>query len=133
MHNPFRRAARNGAPDMRVTAPPSAETPMPAPWLLYPPDNTMIVVGDVTDAVDPFTIGMAFTIDTGFEQAQVNARKMVAAPDMLAALERIVAGFEAMYDTFEQSGLYDGRPTEIDGGPISQVRAAIAKAKGETE
>ena len=31
MHNPFRRAARNGAPDMRVTAPPSAETPMPKP------------------------------------------------------------------------------------------------------
>ena len=31
MHNPFRRAARNGAPDMRITAPPSAETPMPAP------------------------------------------------------------------------------------------------------
>ena len=48
MHNPFRRAARNGAPDMRVTAPPSAETPMTKPWLQYPPDNTLVGVCDIT-------------------------------------------------------------------------------------
>ena len=125
MHNPFRRAARNGAPDMRVTAPPSAETPMPAPWLLYPPDNTMIVVGDVTGRVDPFTIGMAFQIDTGVEQAQVNARKMVAAPDMLDALLQAAVAFSLMHDA-NQLPYFAKEPWHA-------VATAIAKAKGETE
>ena len=31
MTNPFNRADKHGAPDMRVTPPPSAETPMPRP------------------------------------------------------------------------------------------------------
>ena len=31
MTNPFNRADKHGAPDMRVTPPPSAETPMPPP------------------------------------------------------------------------------------------------------
>lgn len=58
------------------------------------------------------------------ELEQINA-------EMLAALERFVSGMEATYDAVEQSGLYNGRPTDIEGGPIHQARAAIAKAKGE--
>ena len=65
------------------------------------------------------------------EQPDLNLIK--AAPDLLAALDRLVAGMDASYDKVEQSGLYSGRPTDIDGGPISQARAAIAKAKGESQ
>ena len=61
---------------------------------------------------------------------EANANVISAAPELLEALERVVAGFDAMYDKIEQSGLYDGRPAEIDGGPINQARAAIAKARG---
>ena len=132
MHNPFRRADKHGAPDMRVTAPPSAERPMDAPWVLCPPDNTMIVVGDVAGDV----IGMAFQIHTGFEQSQVNARKMVAAPALLAALEGLVDDPESTnYCDFcgGSSEYIDVDPVaHTEGCPMAAAYAAIAKAKGET-
>ena len=75
------------------------------------------------------------------EVMEANARFIAAAPEtakqrdeLLEALERIVSGMDAAYDRIEQAGLSNGRPgrpTEIDGGPMSQARAAIAKAKGE--
>ena len=110
---------------------------MPAPWLLYPPDNTMIVVGDVTGRVDPFTIGMAFQIDTGVEQAQVNARKMVAAPDLLAALEGLIDDPASTNYCNRCSGSSWDIGTDpivhTYDCPMAAAYAAIAKAKGETE
>ena len=70
------------------------------------------------------------------EVMEANALLIAAAPEtakqrdeLLAALERLVSGIDAAFDAIEESGLYNGRPTDIDSGPISQARAAIAKAK----
>ena len=104
----------------------------PGPWTLL---NRQILIGPE----GPWPIAeITWEFWDGYDpdvaiQREANIDLMVAAPELLEALERLVAGMDAAYDKVEQSGLYSGRPTDIDGGPISQARAAIAKARGEND
>ena len=99
MHNPFRRADKHGAPDMRVTAPVSAETPMSAP-------TPRILLVGICD-------GEEWSIQAPRDLA----RKMAAAPDLLALAEAIY-----------WLPMCGELPQEL----VSQLIAAIAKARGET-
>jgi hypothetical protein len=60
----------------------------------------------------------------GCEESQANARLIAAAPDMLAALEMAVGRWDKYGPPECMYGAGDGRM-------IGQMKAAIAKAKGE--
>ena len=125
MHNPFRRAARNGAPDMRVTAPPSAETPMPAPWVAIPiprPSGLGSLESQLAEARrqnDAMNVEVAKLMGENDRlRHRINA---LTSPDFLVALIALRREFEqvvAVPDAFTA---------------FNQATAAIAKAKGETE
>ena len=97
----------------------------PGQWLLV---GRSIFASEHEGRDQPAICRMTYGID-GINEA--NARFIAAAPDMGKALERYVTSMEAMFDKIEQSGLYNGRPTEKKDGPIHQARAALAKARGE--
>jgi hypothetical protein len=58
-------------------------------------------------------------------EAHENARLIAAAPELLAAAERVSEAFNREF--------YNGNAVEEMGGsPIAELRIAIAKARGET-
>ena len=58
-----------------------------------------------------------------------DARLISAAPDLLAALERLIAAYQS--DVERMPGMTVIQSWETNGIAIEQVRTAIAKAKGE--
>jgi hypothetical protein len=58
----------------------------------------------------------------GWQEQEVNARLIAAAPDMLAALEALVEGVDRLLGKPE--------PYECDDGALAAARAAILKATG---
>ena len=107
MTNPFKRAEKHGAPDMRVTPPPSAETPM------QPPPELETALAHRTRQRDE-EIDRNFKIGTRMIELQaINA-------ELLAALERAL-----------QSVCKCGSSDCYETNVRRQANAAIAKARGE--
>ena len=109
MHNPFRRAARNGAPDMRVTAPLSAEMPMPGPT------DWGSLASQLTEARRQNNAMNVEVAKLMGENDRLRHR-INAAPNLLAALDHLVN---------------DGWLPNPEARMIACT--AIAQAKGETE
>lgn len=90
-------------------------------------DNGDIVVRDQEGRIvancqtDAYTLRMA--------DIQKNASLFAAAPDLLKALEDLVADMEEDQDSGVDEGIYDDAPRE----DIIKLKALIARAKGEDQ
>lgn len=67
-------------------------------------------------------------IAAAVKEADLNARLIASAPDLLAALETIENDCSAILDGDDMSGMSDA---ELFGAMLETVTAAIRKAKGE--
>lgn len=97
---------------------------VPEPFPRHPHDVVAFMVvaptGPVAEVCAPSGHMAGSRDGTWRERAEANARLIAAAPELLAALEGLVAHVE------DDHVLHDG-----DCDPVVQARAAIAKAKGE--
>ena len=97
---------------------PKSASPTPEPWRA---ENSIIMAGGVAIAQCYQLEGM------GPAERHANARHMAAAPELLAALERLTAAGHAYHC---HSGWKPGYPCTCG---ISDGLAAIAKARGVSE
>jgi hypothetical protein len=94
----------------------------PGPWVVLSDDDRAVIVGNARTQSTPIVEILFDEIETFapvIEEAIANARLIAAAPDLMAALERLVANLD--------EGDF------ISTTRIDDARAAIAKAKGLTE
>jgi hypothetical protein len=85
-------------------------------WLIYDPEgNQLAQVANWQDKT--------FNCD-----AEINARLIAAAPDLLEALHLLAGCIVMGGDPYEGLG-----PSKPGTSPIAKARAAIAKAKGEAQ
>lgn len=86
----------------------------PGPWHFAPSlDDTYVVCE--SDDNGASTVALVYAADA----AKPDARLIAAAPDLLAALEKVLAAYEAAREP--------GHGTIL----IDEARAALAKARGE--
>jgi hypothetical protein len=94
----------------------------PGPWTVdYTDDNLRIYVGDLLIAEVNGSTEHIEVRGLDGETTEANAWLIAAAPDLLAALERILARVETL-NLFTEHG--------EDAKVVEQARAAIAKAQG---
>ena len=100
----------------------------PGPWILGDENNqhAEILIGDLVaniDRQDRYGLHMACSR----EEMLANARLIIAAPDLLEALESIINADDEAEAMMRKMGIPAEEPMEI----FVAARAAIAKAKGE--
>lgn len=95
----------------------------PGPWTIDSRATTAIQAGDKHIAMVNFSFLGRPERDVYGEEHDANARLIAAAPDMLAALENLVAKYNAMQD--------GNISAQLTNGDFFAARAVIAKAKGE--
>jgi hypothetical protein len=94
----------------------------PGPWTVdYTDDNLRIYVGDLLIAEVNGSTERIEVRGLDGETTEANAWLIAAAPDLLAALERILARVETL-NLFTEHG--------EDAKVVEQARSAIAKAQG---
>ena len=122
MTNPFNRADKHGAPDMRVTAPPSAETPMQRPSCVQFMMARAWRISEAYGVIEVWQGGQPIASMSGptYEAERRNAHLVAAAPELLMQLE---------YAHHALVGLGVRQNDEM----MLDIRAAIAKAKGIAE
>ena len=93
----------------------------PGPWRLSVTDDTLV------RSVDNGLVAVAHG-DYGcdWEVMEANARLISSAPDMLEALQELVAEWDARHAAEDHRSGYT-----LDTAGIAMARAAIAKATGE--
>ena len=90
-------------------------THTPGPWLAYPSNEPMQTNVGLPDSA----IGHAIAFGNSQEEADANARLIAAAPDLLTALEHLLADAIAL-------GIHQSEYS----GVVIEARAAIGKATG---
>lgn len=106
-------------------------THTPGPWGLHervvaPFGHKILARMDTPEEVE---IADTYSHEVGAEQDAANARLMIAAPDLLEALEECREALTLMLDSTEMSTVHDFLVN--DGNELAEkVSAAIAAAKG---
>jgi hypothetical protein len=93
----------------------------PGPWF----KNRGFLIGSDGSDVVAADLGLGLGADNGDGIRKANARLIIAAPDLLEALQDL---FDADMEHFLMG---DGKDDQIEA--IAKARAAIAKATGETK
>ena len=115
MTNPFNRADKHGAPDMRVTPPASAETPM-AP----PPAMNVGGTWYPLDAGEPMTLGEKWD------------RRSLTYAELQAINAELLAALELWQSTLEKEDVDGGVCTiYVPSKTVNAMSAALVKARGE--
>lgn len=97
----------------------------PGPWVVEENSSPPLIWGnDYEKPVAEVELHRSYA-DYVDGEAQANARLIAAAPDMLEALENLVAKYNAMQD--------GNIGAQLTNGDFFAARAAIAKAKGQAE
>jgi hypothetical protein len=87
----------------------------PAHWTIA--ENGFLQMGDQSTDLDAAN---ASPWNTSYEEAKANLTLIAAAPDLLAAMETLLARYAPLYDNAKQA--------DVDA--YYDAKAAIAKAKG---
>ena len=97
----------------------------PGPWAVEDSIDGPIVYSEKTEVIISDCKNFAVPSGSIHEQCSANARLIAAAPDLLDALEAMLAHTACIDPT-------QGYIPEDDFSAVKQARAAISKAKGET-
>lgn len=103
----------------------------PGPWLqegnwVYAEGDPIRLSGGKEIRPNAFTLSVSPGPDRTREEAEANARLIAAAPELLEALECMIIGACAV------AVLHNGERAVLQDA-VNIARAAIAKAKGETQ
>lgn len=104
----------------------------PGPWSIL--DGAVYGAGHRICAIQTYFHGSKATQDKQYNEVKANARLISAAPDLVAALERL----DLRCTTDYLNPCWDGRPGDVAGKHYAMgdacsacnARAALAKAKG---
>jgi hypothetical protein len=99
----------------------SGYTHTPGPWFLDPERPFVVQAPDATDY--PWKVADVASDCGSGDQPIANARLVAAAPDLLEALQEIIAGADPDC----------GEPVCPDCTPWRRARTAISRALGETQ